>query len=116
MKRVYVAGLYSADNVMDVLRNIRRGIEAATEVLKAGYAPFCPWLDYHFVLFDSNDELPKQAFYDYSMAFVEVCHAMLVISNAEGSGVNAEIDRAKELGIPIVHTLSELRDILHGES
>ena len=48
--KVYVAGAYSADNVLDVLSNIRRGIRASTEIFLAGYSPFCPWLDYHFQL------------------------------------------------------------------
>ena len=45
MKRVYVAGAYSADNVIDVLENIRRGIEKCAELLGEGIAPFCPgWI------------------------------------------------------------------------
>ena len=41
--RVYVAGPYSADNVIDVLENIRKGQRASVEILLDGHDPFCPW-------------------------------------------------------------------------
>ena len=50
MRRVYVAGAYSASNVISVLDNIREGMRLSTQVLLLGYAPFCPWLDHHFQL------------------------------------------------------------------
>ena len=52
--RVYIAGKYSADNVLDVLGNIHDGIKASAEVLKYGMAPFCPFLDYQFHFFDKT--------------------------------------------------------------
>lgn len=100
MKRIYVAGAYSADNVMDVLHNMGRGIDASTKILKEGNAPFCPWLDYHFALRDQT--IPKQAFYDYSMAWLEASDEVYVLKNSEHSeGTKKEIERAEELGIPV---------------
>jgi hypothetical protein len=40
MKRVYVAGAYSADNVMDVLKNIGKGEYYAAKIFHIGFAPF----------------------------------------------------------------------------
>lgn len=97
--RVYMAGPYSADNVIDVLENIRRGQFAAYRLLKAGLAPFCPWLDYQFSLVGhvSLDEYKK-----YSIAWLEASDAVLVLSNWEkSSGTKAEITRAEQLGIPV---------------
>ena len=48
MKRIYVAGAYSDDNVLKILNHMRVGMRAGLKLLLAGYAPFVPWFDYHF--------------------------------------------------------------------
>ena len=45
MKRVYIAGPYSSDNIIGGLENIRRGRRMAAKLLQHGIAVFCPWLD-----------------------------------------------------------------------
>jgi hypothetical protein len=111
MKRIYVAGSYSADNVTTVLDNMRNGMRASVEVLLAGFSPFCPWLDYHFQLMLRDGEtLTVEDYYNYSMAWLEVSDAILVLPNHHQSkGTLAEIARAKELGIPIFYSLEELK-------
>ena len=110
MKRIYIAGPYSSDNVLGVLHNIRKGIEVATQVFKDGYAPFCPWLDFHYVLFDKQEALTVQDFYDYSIAWLEVSDAVLVLPGYENSkGTLAEIKRAGKLGIPVFYDYAELQ-------
>lgn len=115
MKRIYVAGLYSKNadgstaDVIGVLRNIRNGQMASLKVWRMGYAPFCPWLDYQFSLLD-DEPITKEMYYEYSMAWLEVSDAVLVISGAGlGSGVDAEIRRAEELNIPVYYSIYELR-------
>ena len=110
MKRIYVAGSYSADNVITVLENMRIGMRASVEVFLAGFAPFCPWLDYHFQLMLREGEvLTVNDYYEYSLAWLEVSDAILVLPNSENSkGVQAEIRRAEELKIPIFYSLQDL--------
>lgn len=110
MKRVYVAGSYSDNNVISILNNMRRGMRTGTEVLLAGYAPFVPWLDYQLQLMLRGDEkLTVDDYYNYSMAWLEVSDALLVLPNYENSkGTLAEIKRAEELGIPVVYSKGEL--------
>ena len=99
-KRIYLAGKYSADNVIDVLSNIHDGIKMATKILKDGDAPFCPWLDHQFHFFDKT--LNLKDYYRYSMAWLEVSDEIWVMPNSENSkGTQAEIKRAKELGMPV---------------
>ena len=111
MRRVYVAGPYSASNVISVLENIRAGIELSTRVLLLGYAPFCPWLDYHFTLMlREGEKLSVDDYYKYSMAWLEASDAVLLVPGWEKSiGTQKEIKRATELGIPIFYDLMELR-------
>jgi len=110
MKRVYVAGSFSADNVISVLDNMRIGMRASVEVLLAGFSPFCPWLDYHFnLMLREGEKLRVEDFYNYSLAWLDVSDAMFVIPNSESSkGTQAEIIRAKELNIPIFYTMELL--------
>lgn len=109
MKRIYVAGPYSDNNVISVLDNIREGMRISTQILLLGFAPFCPWLDFHFQLMLRNGEmLTVSDYYNYSLAWLEVSDAMLVISGWEKSkGTAAEIDFAREKGIPIFYSIKE---------
>ena len=108
MKRIYIAGPYSSDNVVSVLHNIRKGIEAAYEVFCMGYAPFCPWLDFHFVLMDQAGILTLQMFYDYSIAWLKVSDAMIVLDGWENSkGTIKEIEIAEKYDIPVYYGLDK---------
>lgn len=100
MKRIYVAGAYSADNVIDVMNNVARGQKACADILAEGYAPFCPWLDYQFQF--HRQDLTLEHYYNYSMAWLEVANEVWVLEGWEHSkGTIAEIKRARELGIPV---------------
>ena len=111
MKRVYVAGSFSSDNVLGVLDNMRIGMRKATEVLLNGYSPFVPWFDYHFQLnLREGEKLSVQDYYNYSLDWLEVSDALLVLPGSDSSnGTKKEIERAKELGIPIYYSLNELK-------
>ena len=109
MKRIYVAGPYSANNVLDVLKNIGRGQSACADLFSLGYAPFCPWHDKSYVIDRYTDDFTVQQFYDYSMAWLEVSDAVLLIGDWESSkGTLAEVERAKELDIPIFLNIPDM--------
>ena len=109
MKKVYVAGDYSADNVIDVLKNIGRGREACAELFSYVFAVFCPWHDASYVIDKPYYHHDKLRFYDASMEWLRVSDAVYVISGeGKGGGVDAEIKIANELGIPVFRTLDEL--------
>jgi len=107
MIRVYVAGAYSANNVTDVLGNMRRGMQLSYKVLKAGFAPFVPWFDYHFSLIG---DVTLQEYYDYTLAWLRVSDAMILVPENlnQSIGTQNEITLAKELAIPIFTDLEEL--------
>ena len=111
MKRVYVAGSYSASNVIDVLKNIGRGEKVCAQLFFLGFAPFCPWHDKSYVMDLCDKEMTVQQFYDYSIAWLDVSDCMYVLSKSENSkGVKKEIEVAEKAGIPIFHTIEALLD------
>ncbi len=117
MKRIYVAGKYSADNVVEILQNIGKGQHICSELFGLGYAPFCPWHDHLYAIDLCYDSLTKKQFYDFSIAWLEVSDAVYVISGAgDGTGVDAEIEIAENLGIPIFSTLFDLNEWREHES
>jgi len=109
MKRVYVAGPYSADNVLDVLKNIVRGEKACATLFALGFAPFCPWHDESFVIDKPDNDFSVQQFYDFSMAWLRVSDAVFLINGWHKSkGTLAEIAEADKLYIPVFTTIPAL--------
>ena len=110
MKRVYVAGAYNANGALAVMANIANGVQMALRVLKAGFAPYVPWFD---VLLHVANPCPEsttiEECYEWSMAWLEVSDAVLVVPGWEEShGTIAEIKRATELNIPVFYSIKDL--------
>ena len=112
MKRIYIAGAYSANNVITVLDNIREGMRLATKVFLLGYAPFVPWFDFHFqLMLRENESLSVEDYYRYSIAWLEVSEAMLLVPEyGESNGTLKEIEIAVRLNIPIYYSIEELEE------
>lgn len=110
MKRIYVAGAYSANNVIGVLDNIREGMRWATKVFLAGHAPFAPWLDFHFqLMLREGERLKVEDYYEYSLAWLRASDVVFVTPGWEQSkGTIAEIAEANRLGIKIVYDIDYL--------
>jgi hypothetical protein len=113
MIRVYVAGKYNGPNVIDVLSNMRKGIELSVEIMKLGFAPFVPWLDFQMGL---HAEFDVETYKACSMEWVKVCDAVLLVPNqVRSAGVQAEIDMARKLQIPVykdIDALIQYRDFI----
>ena len=110
MKRIYLAGAYSGNNVLGTLNNIRKGIRLATEVLLAGFSPFVPWFDFHFqLMLRENEHLTLEQYYNYCLEWLKVSDAILLVPGWEDSkGTKEEINLARKLNIPIYYKLMDL--------
>jgi hypothetical protein len=123
MLKVYVAGAYSDDNVLGVLRNIGRGETTAAELFSMGFAPFTPWHDKSFVIEHWADKFSVDMFYNYSIEWLKVSDCMLIVANTKGlkdwqdsTGTLKEIEVAKENNIPVffhIRDLVKYRDDLY---
>lgn len=103
MRRAYIAGPYSGADIIIILGNIRQGINKAAQLMREGYAVFCPFLDFLIALMPGK-QISKEAYQSNSMAWVECCDVMYVLPGWESSnGTKREIARAQELGIPIFY-------------
>lgn len=117
MIKVYVAGKYSDDTVLKVLNNIRKGINASRMLFTEGFAPFCPWFDFLYGITMSDEEslaLRVEQYYEYSLAWLEVADCVFLLpERTENSvGVQGELTRARELGIPIFTDINELKNYM----
>lgn len=101
-KRIYVAGKFTDDDILDIFENMRLGTKYCSWLFSQGYAPFCPWLDHAYILVGKRNEYKVSEFYDYSLAWLAVSDEVKVLPNWEGSkGTKKEIEVAKELNIPV---------------
>ena len=115
MIKVYVAGAYSDDNVLGVLKNIGRGEEYAAKLFRQGFAPFTPWHNKSFVITNWDEEFTVDMFYNYSMEWLKVSDCVFVVPNREGlrhwqdsKGTLAEIEMAEKYRIPVFFNITEL--------
>ncbi|HLC30822.1 MAG TPA: DUF4406 domain-containing protein [Dehalococcoidia bacterium] len=92
--RVYVAGPYSGG---DIILNIRAAIRAASRIMDAGHAPFCPHLTgiWHLV---SPKEYEQWLAYDFE--WIRACEALVRLPG-ESPGADREVKIAEEEGIPV---------------
>jgi len=115
MLKVYVAGAYSDDNVLGVLKNIGRGEHYASKLFMMGFAPFTPWHDKTFVTDCWTQEFTVPMFYNYSMEWLRVSDAVFVVPNMSGlknwedsKGTLNEIEEAKKHNIPVFFNEKDL--------
>lgn len=104
--RVYIAGALSSREdetrnpskvVTDYIQNMSQMCLSAISVYAIGAYPYVPGLD--FLLGFRAGTWEEDDYRKLGMAFLEVCDAVLVISMSYG--VQQEINRARELGIPV---------------
>lgn len=101
----------SSSNPIKFLDNLRKGMRVSTEVLLAGFACFSPFIDYSlFFQCREGECIPIDMIQAQSMAWPEVSDACLLVPGWENSkGTAKEIERAHTLGIPVLHSLEELK-------
>jgi len=111
--RVYIAGaLTSKENtdrtpsqvVTDYIKNVGIMCMVAGRLIKKGYDPYVPGVD--FLVGVVHGGIEEDEYRSTGMAFMEVCDAVLVISDSYG--VRQEVERANKLHIPVFYNEKEL--------
>jgi hypothetical protein len=88
---------------IEYLRNCARMIDAARELIKAGFAPFCPAVDMlYFIGGTDNQTITPDEIKAYSLAWLPACDCVLLMPGwMESKGTRAEVKEAKRLGLLI---------------
>lgn len=108
-KKIYVAYRYCG-NTLETLTNIGIATDTGIEIAKKGHYPFVPHLDC-LIAIQCKGCLPLDYYYNASMAFLQVCDAILIVDKNDletSKGVKAEFDWAKSAGLPIYYNLEEI--------
>lgn len=100
MRRCYIAGPYTAG---DVCENVSRAMLAWHALQDAGFAPFCPHL-FHFLHMVRQKEYGVWTAQD--IAWLDCCEFLVRLSG-DSSGADTECALARDIGIPVYHTIEE---------
>lgn len=99
---VYVAGPYTKP---DPAQNSAHAIRRCTELLDSGLVlPYCPHLS---ILWDMLTPRPYETWLGLDLDIIEHCQALYRI-RGESSGADREVARARELGLPVFHTVGHV--------
>ncbi len=110
MKKVYIAGPYTAATNGEKQENIAQAMDAAAELFRRGFAPFCP----HSMTADFDmlyEDIPKEVYLETDLLWLDCCDAVLMLPGwAKSQGALAERERARELGITICYSIRGLEE------
>lgn len=104
--RVYVAGPMSLG---DRVSNFSQAVIAMREVILLGAAPMVPQLS--FLVGDLLRDVTYGQWLQTDLAWVEAADVVLRLPG-KSSGAEVECQLANRLGIPVVHSLVDLRKIV----
>lgn len=97
--KLYLAGKLN-DNAVGYIKNMHNMIKVADRLRRQGHSVFVPCLDFLMGLVAGDYEYKDYT--DNNMAWLEVCDCVIVMPDSENSkGTQAEIAKAKELGISV---------------
>lgn len=115
MYKVFISGAMSSDNIFTICNNIHEGIKLGNILIDKGYSPYIPHLDIFIkIQCGVNLNISIQKYYDYVMEWLKVCDYILVCPNYKNSvGVAQELEKAKELNIPIFYDINELESYVY---
>lgn len=100
---VYVAGPISHG---DTLVNIRNGLKAGIELVKYGFHPFVPHMDFVSYILDP-ETLDYETILHQDLAWIRRCDALYRLQGFS-PGAEREVEFANDIGLPVFYSLGEL--------
>ena len=103
--KIYIAGPYTKG---DVVLNVRNAVIAAVLVYERGHEYYIPHLSHleHTIL-----PRPYEYWLKHDMAWLEACDGILRLEG-ESVGADAEVKRAKALGLQVFFAVSDIPNIV----
>jgi nucleoside 2-deoxyribosyltransferase len=106
---VYIAGPLTTG---DTIANVRAAIDAAAQLMDAGFHPFVPHLS---VLTELVHPMPYERWLEADFAWILKCGSLLRL-NGPSKGADREVEFAKGKSIPVFYSVSELIAAMKEES
>lgn len=103
-----VAGPVSAETEDKRAKNINRLNEAAARLLEKGHIPLIGVNAALPVVHEARVDDPYEAIMNISLAVINACEALLLLS--ESPGANRERDLVLSKGLPVFYSLEEVPD------
>ncbi|MEM2933075.1 MAG: DUF4406 domain-containing protein [Candidatus Pacearchaeota archaeon] len=104
--RVYIVGKLN-DMAVNYIKNCHVMLEEAEKIRKEGFSVYVPCLNFLMGLYAGNYKYKD--YFENSQPWLEVSDALYVCKNWKKSeGAKKEIEKAKELRIPVFYDLESL--------
>jgi hypothetical protein len=108
MKRIYIAGPYTAKNARLTQQNVDNAVKIGCSMIRKGWAPFIPHLSHYIWMHPEGDfDYPVWTALDFE--WLKHCDAFYYISPSPGA--DAELKIATEMGIPIYMARVDVPDL-----
>src|SRR4030067_647945 len=113
---IYIAGLLtprgikSANPAIEYLLNVRDLARVGLNLLKEGFVPFCPGLDFlYFLILKDDERITEPMIKRFSKDWLRRCDAILMTKGWEKSpGSVAEKKLAEELSMLVFYSIDEI--------
>lgn len=104
----YVSGPYSSDTEEGKLLNTQKAIDVGLALMQKGHLAVIPHLSHYADMRAQGIgiEIPWEMWMEQDLAILEGCNAFFFIGPSKGACI--ELERAKELGLKIYHSLDEV--------
>ncbi len=115
MKCIFVSGAIIptglGNHALEFLENVRKGIRLTIELIRSGYAAYCPFTDFlYWLLLREGEELPVAMIYKVDLEILSRMDAVLLVPGwTKSIGVAEELKRAEQLDIPVFQDIEELK-------
>lgn len=111
MKKIYIAGPYTGDEEA----NTERMIVVYRNLIKMGFAPFCPLLSHYAAGERWGDNYSKETHVFYrdwmrlDIAWLLQCDALFFMGSSPGADMERMV--AEAMGIPVYESYDEIEDL-----
>jgi hypothetical protein len=106
--KIYVAGPYTGQTKEEIEENVRKAMEAGLKIWKKGHFPYIPHLTHwpDILAKELGIDMDWPDYMNWHAPWVDHCDALFLLG--ESKGALLELNRAKERGKTVFHTLEEI--------
>ena len=109
MKRIYVAGPYTAENPRLTQINVNKAISIGCKLIRLGYMPFIPHLG-HYIWIHPDGDFDYNFWTEYGIEWMNVCEAFFLVESSPGA--DNELHYAQELELPIYRSIEAVPSLI----